>query len=122
MSTASLTLIEAAGRNQWLAIAPELMLALIALLLLVLELILPKEQRAFIPGIAIVSQAAVLIGLIINFNSPYIDAGPTFNGLLHHTAGGQFFRAFFLIASILVSTLAAVSLPRQRMPHVEFYH
>ena len=122
MSTASLTLLEAAGRNQWLAIAPELMLALIALLLLVLELVLPKDQRAFIPGIAIVSQAAVLIGLLINFNSPFIDGGPTFNGLLHHTAGTQFLRAFFLLASILVSTLAAVSLPRQRMPHVEFYH
>jgi NADH-quinone oxidoreductase subunit N len=118
----SLHLLEAAGRNQWLAIAPELMLALIALLLLALELILPKEQRAFIPGIAIVSQAAVLIGLVINFNSPYIDAGPTFNGLLHHTAGGQFLRLFFLLASILVCVLATVSLPRQRMPHVEFYH
>ena len=51
MSTASLQLIEAAGRNQWLALAPELMLALIALMLLVLELVLPKDQRAFIPGI-----------------------------------------------------------------------
>ena len=113
---------EQAGRNQWLAIAPELMLGLIALLLLVLELALPKAQRGLIPGIAIVSQIAVLVALIINLSTPYIGAGPTFNGLLQHTGGGQFLRIFFLLASILTCVLGTVSLPRQRMPHIEFYH
>jgi NADH-quinone oxidoreductase subunit N len=122
MPTDLLPLVEQAGRNQWLAIAPELMLGLIALLLLVLELVLPKAQRGLIPGIAIVSQIAVLVALIINLSTPYIGAGPTFNGLLQHTGGGQFLRIFFLLASILTCVLGTVSLPRQRMPHIEFYH
>ena len=111
MPTDLLPLVEQAGRNQWLAIAPELMLGLIALLLLVLELVLPKAQRGLIPGIAIVSQIAVLVALIINLSTPYIGAGPTFNGLLQHTGGGQFLRIFFLLASILTCVLGTVSLP-----------
>ena len=74
MPTDLLPLLEQAGRNQWLAIAPELMLGLIALLLLVLELLLPKAQRGLIPGIAIISQVAVLVALVWVMRRVWLEA------------------------------------------------
>ncbi len=113
---------QAAESNQWLAIAPELSLAILALGLLVLELVLPKEQHRLIPGFAIFGQLMVVAALLYNFNPSYIGGLPTFNGLLHHTLNGQLLRLFFLVSSILVCLLGTVSLAKQAMPRIEFYH
>ena len=42
--------------------------------------------------------------------------------LLVQTPDGQVMRVFFLLASILVCLIARVSLAKQRLPRVEFYH
>jgi NADH-quinone oxidoreductase subunit N len=114
----------AAESNQWLAIMPELLLGCLALLLLVLEIVLPKSKHDAIPGIAILGQVGVLIGLIINYRTPYLDPSysSTFNGLLVHTSHGQFMRMFFLLTSLLVSALGTVALAKQKMPKIEFFH
>ena len=114
----------AADSNQWLAIMPEILLGCLALLLLVLEVLLPKKEHAIIPGVAILGQIGVLIGLIYNYRTPYLEAGfnTTFNGLLVHTSQGQFMRGFFVLTSILVSALGTVALAKQRMPKIEFFH
>src|SRR5882724_4503229 len=112
----------AADSNQWSAIAPELLLALLALALLVLELVLPKAQHRLIPGIAILGQLAVVAGLLLDFLPPSVDAGSSFNGLLRHSVNGQVLRLFFLGSSILVCLLGTISLAKQKMPRVEFYH
>ena len=125
LAAAPLSALQAvADSNQWVAIYPELMLGCIALLLLVLELVLPKPQRALIPAVAILSLLAVLVGVGINFHSAFLHSGSsqTFGGLLQHTDGGQFMRVFFLLSAILVCLLARVTLDRQPVPRVEFYH
>jgi hypothetical protein len=111
----------AAADNMWGAIWPELTLGCIALLLLVLETILPKNQHRVIPGVAALGVLATLIGLFFNWNAASVGT-ETFSGLLHHTSGGQIMRAFFLISALLVCLLGSVSLAKQRMPRVEFYH
>jgi NADH-quinone oxidoreductase subunit N len=111
----------AAGTNQWMAIYPELMLGLLALLLLGLELVLPKAPRALIPTVAIVGLVIVLVGLGINFHTAFLNRD-TFAGLLHHSDGGQFMRVFFVLSAILVCILATVTLDRQPVSKVEFYH
>ncbi|MFO1450304.1 MAG: NADH-quinone oxidoreductase subunit N [Opitutaceae bacterium] len=111
----------AAADNRWGALYPELLLGCLALFLLVLEIVLPKKHHSAIPSVAILGQIALLIGLIVNFKSGFIGQ-QTFNGLLQHTVGGQFMRVFFLLTSILVSILGVVSLSRQRMPRIEFFH
>jgi NADH-quinone oxidoreductase subunit N len=111
----------AAASNQWAAIAPELGVAVIALLLLGLELVLPKTQRAFIPAFAIAGLAVVLVHLVFHFNPAFLGTD-TFSHLLHHSTGGQFLRGFFLLTAILVCVLATVTLGRQPVPKVEFYH
>jgi NADH-quinone oxidoreductase subunit N len=116
----------AAKSNNWIAIMPELLLGCLALLLLVLEIVLPKNKHDLIPGVAIMGQLGVLIGLIINYRTPFLDPslGETsnFNGLLAYTAHGQFMRVFFVLTGLLVSALGTVALAKQRMPRVEFFH
>jgi NADH-quinone oxidoreductase subunit N len=114
---------EQAGSNQWAAIMPELMLGCLALLLLALEIVLPKNKQEIIPGVAILGQLGVLIGLLINYRTAYLspELQATFGGMLRHSAHGQFMRVFFLLTSILVSGLATVALAKQRMPRIEFF-
>lgn len=111
----------AAESNDWGAIMPEVSLACLALLLLILEIILPKKERGYIPGIAIFGQIAILIEQLVFFNSGAVGMD-NFAGLLHHSYVGQAFRVFFLLAGILVSLLGQVSLAKQKMPRIEFYH
>ncbi len=111
----------AAADNLWGAIVPELMLGCIALVLLVLEILLPKRLHALIPDVASAGLLGTLIGLIVNWNSALLGS-ETFSGLLYHSVAGQVMRAFFLLAALLVCLLARLTLARQAMPRVEFYH
>lgn len=111
----------AAADNLWGAIVPELMLGCIALLLLALEIVLPKRYHAMIPDLASAGLLGTLFGLFLNWKSVMLGT-ETFSGLLYHSTAGQVMRAFFLIAALLVCLLARVSLARQSMPRVEFFH
>ncbi len=111
----------AAADNLWGALFPEMMIAGLALLLLVIELVLPKKEHAVIPDIALVGIFGTLAGLLLNFNSATLDTD-SFNHLIHHSMGGQVMRAFFLLAALFVCALARVNLARRPVPRVEFYH
>lgn len=112
---------EIALSNQWWAIGPEIILACAALGLLVMEIILPRDQHRFIPHYAILAQVMVLAAVLINFNTSW-SGQELFGGLIRITLPGQVGRLFFLFSSLLVCFLATVCLPRSRMPRVEFYH
>lgn len=111
----------AAADNLWSAIAPELILASLALLLLVLEIVLPRRHQGLIPDIAGAGILGTLAGLFANWNSATLGA-ETFSGLLQHGLSGQMMRAFFLMAALLTCLLARVALARQPVARVEFYH
>jgi len=116
-----LDLLKAAASNHWTAILPELLLGSLALFLLVLEIVLPKKQHGVIPAVAIIGQIGVLLGLLLKLY-PSFSGQDTFSGLLHHSAGGQFMRAFFLLSSILVCVLGTIALAKQKMPRIEFFN
>jgi len=111
----------AAADNLWSAIFPELMLGCLALLLLVLEVVLPKRLHSIIPDVAAAGVLGTLLGVLFDLQSVSMGA-ETFNGLLQHSAGGQLLRVFFLLCALLVFLLARVSLAKQPMPRIEFYH
>lgn len=114
---------DAAESNQWWALTPELVVAFMALALLVLEIFLPKKEQGFIPLFAVLALAGSLGGVIVNFNCPDAwDQELLFGGLIRLSYHGQIARIFFLSASLLVTFLASVCLPRTKMPRVEFYH
>jgi NADH-quinone oxidoreductase subunit N len=110
-----------ADSNQWWAIGPEMILACAALGLLVLEIILPKDQHRFIPPFAMISLAMVLVAVATNFDKIW-GGEELFGGLIRLSAAGQIARVFFLVSSLLVLFLANICLPRTRMPRVEFCH
>lgn len=111
----------AASSNNWAAIFPELALGCLALLLLLLEIVLPKSAHRSIPAIALLGQVGLLIGLLCNFHTALLGQ-TTFGGLLIHTHQGQVMRAFFLLSSLLVTVLSMISLAKQSVPRVEFTH
>jgi NADH-quinone oxidoreductase subunit N len=111
----------AAEANQWGAIFPELLLACLALALLALEIVLPKKLHAYIPDVALAGLVGTLGGLLVNFQSATLGK-ESFNGLLLHSPGGQVMRVFFLLTAMLVCILARVSLAKQKVPRIEFYH
>lgn len=110
-----------AATNEWAAIFPEIFLGCTALALLAMEIVLPRDQHRHIPAAAMMALAAMAIGVGINFQTAWLDT-TTFAGLLKHSLPGQVARMFFLLAGLLVCFLAAICLPRTRMPRVEFYH
>ena len=110
-----------AANNLWSAITPEIMLGVLALALLVIELLFPKRQHQMVPVAALVGLLCVLGNVLATFHNPYVGT-ETFNGLLRHTRDGQIMRIFFLLATVMVCLLARVSLAKQAMPRVEFYH
>ena len=114
-------LIQAAADNRWAAIAPELSLGCLALLLLVLEIFLPKNRQSIIPTVAITGQIGLLLGFVWNLRYGPFAAYETFNGLLRHTQEGQFMRGFFMLTSILVCILGVIALAKQKVPKVEFF-
>ena len=111
----------AAANNLWGAILPELMLAGVALLLLALEILLPRRQHAALADLAGAGILGTLLGLCFNWDSGMLGS-ETFGGLLYHSTSGQLLRAFFLIAAFLTCVIARLTLARQKMPRVEFYH
>ena len=111
----------AAADNLWVAILPELMLASIALILLVLEIVLPKRHHDVIGDVAAAGLLGTLIGLCLNWRTHWLGTA-TFSGLLYHSESGQMMRGFFLLSALLVCLLARIALARQAMPRVEFYH
>ncbi|MDR1283780.1 MAG: NADH-quinone oxidoreductase subunit N [Opitutaceae bacterium] len=118
-------LLQRAASNNWLSIAPEVALGLLALLLLVFEIVLPKKNHGVIPALAILGQLAILAVFVVNYTNPAIaTASLAFNGLIEQSAQGQFMRLFFLLTSLLVSILGTVSLARQGrtgLPRIEFF-
>lgn len=112
----------AAASNQWSAIFPELALGCLAILLLVFEMLLPKKQHNHISTISILGQLGILAAVLIHFDLPSSGDAAVFSGLLLQTPTSQAMRVFFLVASIFVCLIARVSLAKQRLPRVEFYH
>ena len=110
-----------ADTNLWWALGPEIVLGCTALALLVMEILLPKNQHRLIPQFALIAQVAVLAAVVWNFKSAW-QGESLFGGLIQITEVSQIGRVFFLVSSILVTFLALICLPRSRMPRVEFYH
>ena len=113
----------AAESNVWWALTPEIIVAGMALMLLVAEIILPKKEHRFIPIFAVLALVGALVGVIlISLNQEDWNQEALFSGLIRISAQGQIARIFFLCSSLLVTFLASVCLPRSKMPRVEFYH
>ncbi len=110
-----------AANNDWTAIFPELLLGCLALVLLGLEIVLPRDLHRHLPVVALLGVLAILPSQIISFTVGFVE-GESFNGLLYHSREGQLMRVFFLLSALLTGVLGTVSLAKQKVAHTEFYH
>lgn len=110
-----------ADTNRWGLIYPELTLGILALVLLALEIILPKFSHGLIPRISIFGQL-VLLGFLLYGCGTCCATGEAFGGMLSFGGLGNAFRILFLGTSIFVSYLAMVSLDKRNFPRIEYCH
>lgn len=108
--------------NDWSAIMPEILLALLALGLLVAEMCLPKGKHGLIPRLAIWGQVLVGIYAFSCLSGCLLYRGSYFSGMIQQTDVTQIMRAFFLLSSILVCYLGQIYLSKQSLAKTEFYH
>ena len=108
--------------NDWAAILPEILLALLALGLLAAEMVLPRAKQGLIARLAIWGQVAILVLATGCACACSAGAATYFSGMIEQTDVTQMMRAFFLISSILVCYLGQVYLAKQQLPRTEFFH
>ncbi len=111
-----------AADNQWSAIMPEIMLAVLALALLATEIVLPRSRQALVGQLALWGQVFVLGVVCIPFGLFEIAPNAIFSGLITQSDVTQLMRGFFLLSSILVTFLGQIYLSKQALPKTEFYH
>ncbi|MGB0416001.1 MAG: NADH-quinone oxidoreductase subunit N [Coraliomargarita sp.] len=109
--------------NQWMAILPEILLALLALGLLATEMIMPKGSRAAVGRIAIYGQLVILAFVVgVPCLCAPADGAVLFSAMIEQSELTQIMRGFFLLCSILVSYLGVIYLSKQTLARTEFYH
>ena len=108
--------------NNWFAILPELMLAVIALCLLGAEMVLPRERQRTIANIAIWGQVVVFIVTLFWSRYYFAEAHYYFSGMIRQTDVTHLMRGFFLICSTLVCYLGKSYLNRHKLAKTEFFH
>lgn len=107
--------------NDWAAILPEIMLAVLALGLLVAEMVLPRTRQGLIPRVAIWGQALVILATFGNAAWCSMVPQTYFSGMIEQTEISQIMRGFFLVSSIVVCYLGHVYLAKQSLAKTEFY-
>lgn len=109
-----------AQSNQWGAIWPEILMALLAFLVLALDVISVRLRRVVVPSIVVLGQIGILAGVLI-CGQCTADRGMLFSGMLELTTLGHYARAFFILTSILVCYVAWVYLKKQDLPRTELF-
>ena len=116
------TLQQIAASNQWGALLPEIILGCFGVLILFIDLFLPRA-RAYLPHLSILVHFLAGTALLLAMR-PFCEAGGAtvlFGGLLAQDSTNDWMRLFILSASVVITHLGSVYLGRQKLPHVEFY-
>ena len=108
--------------NNWGAIVPEIMLAVLALCLLGAEMVLPRERQRLIAKIAIWGQVGVFFITLFWARFYSSEVQYYFSGMIQQTEITHLMRGFFLLSSILVCYLGKSYLDKYRLPKTEFFH
>lgn len=117
--------IRFSGENLWTEIWPELVLALGAVLVLLMDLFSSKEKKkGNLSGIfAVLFQASLLVYHLFDYlliNHTFDRS--SFSGMLQHGFQGDLIRTFFLLSSICVSILGNRFLIINNLRAGEFHH
>ena len=109
--------------NDWSALLPEVLLALLALVILVADIVLPKGKYNWIYWVSIVGQLAILVLIGSTFaivTQP--DSNFLFGGLIEQTSSSQWMRGFFSLSALFITYIGRIYLSKHTLAHTEFYH
>ncbi len=118
-----------AGANNWCAIAPEIAVAALALLVLAADILFPKAWRGFVPSVATLGLTGIIGWIVaapscVGAGCDANAAGVIFGGMIRQTGGfpPNVLRLFFLLAAIFVIFIGARYLKKRALPVSEFLH
>lgn len=107
--------------NEWAAILPEIMMAILALSLLGAEMAFPKQRLSLIPRLALWGQIAVLLVAFGCAGWSSVEHREYFSGMILQSDITQIMRGFFVVSSIFVCYIGRIYLSKQNLPKTEFY-
>lgn len=112
-----------AATNEWWYIIPEILLAVLALGLLVLELLSPAIRK-HVPRVAMGGLGLILALLLMVDCSDCMGANgqSAFGGLLQSNEWSHLMRVFFVFSALMVSYLGGIFLAGRNLAQSEFYH
>lgn len=107
--------------NEWAAILPEIMMAVLALSLLGAEMAFPKQRLSLIPRLALWGQISVLLVAFGFAGWCNVEHREYFSGMILQSDITQIMRGFFVVSSIFVCYIGRIYLSKQNLPKTEFY-
>lgn len=109
--------------NNWLVIWPELCLALLALVVLALDLFIGRSRQRVVGAVASLGQLMLLVVLLVaTRDGVTTDASEVlFGGMISQDSFTNVYRVFFLLSSVLTCHIASIYFRRQNLPQGEFY-
>ncbi len=131
MSDSSIKILrEISLTNDWFILLPELVLALIAFLILGIDLFTNSSNkrgkfpnaREWITPISLIGQCLVLFSLIFFGDYFFNPNAVLFSGLIEQSESTQYMRYFFIFSSLGVTFLAAQFFNNKKIPKPEYFH
>lgn len=108
--------------SEWLPLLPLIVVTLAGLVLMMLEVFMPKEVPAVFAGVSLVSLAFAAMGPIIDWTmSKGVVKHVLFEGALTIDAYSYFFTVLLLVCAAITIVAAWNYLPREQMGHGEVY-
>lgn len=111
-----------AATNDWMVILPEILLAVLALGLLLVELFVPSNKK-MVPRVSMLGQGVILIVMLMGGCCGLAPVGQSnFGGLIMANEWTYSMRLFFGVSALLVTYLGTVFFAKQLLARAEFYH
>lgn len=106
--------------NEWGYLWPEISMAILAMVVLALDLFVAPLRRSIIPAMVFAGQSVILIVHLLSMGCA-ASGTPLFSGMIEITTLGETMRAFFMLSSLLVCYLGWVYFQKQNLPRTEFF-
>jgi NADH-quinone oxidoreductase subunit N len=112
-----------ADSQAWLSILPEILLASSGLILLLLDVLLPRKQNKVLPYVSIVSTLGILGILWMTRGGNDVRSGTElyFGGMIQIGGLSDWFRFFFVLTQLGVSWIALNYFSRKSLVRTEFF-
>jgi NADH-quinone oxidoreductase subunit N len=111
-----------AGAQDWFALWPEISLACIALLMLLMDALLPRRLNGLARSAGMLANTLLFVALLMNLvPAGRLPLGSFFGGMIEVTPLGHWFRVFFMLGNLSLFWLAGNYLRERRLVRTEYF-